>query len=354
MLRRRVALLSSLSVLAAPAPALAQDPAPAPPPATPPAATPAPVPAAPAPAPAPAGRRIKAGRTAGGTDVSGLTLAEAAARIEATHGPRLSAADLVLGVAGKPWTLRLADARFDLDEVRTAKRALYAKKPGDVPLAITFSRAATKAFVAQVARKVARAPRNASARITLRRVTFRRDRIGYALDQRRARRLVDAALADPAAPRVLHQRLSRVRAKVTLAAIRRSHNTVITVDKRSFRLRLFKGGRVVKTYGVAVGLPAYPTPSGLFAIQNKQVNPTWSVPNSPWAGELAGTTVQGGTAANPLKARWMGIVNGVGIHGTGEEYSIGSRASHGCIRMRVADVVDLFRRTPVGTPVLLA
>ncbi len=125
------------------------------------------------------------------------------------------------------------------------------------------------------------------------------------------------------------------------------------MDKGSFRLRLFKRGRMVKTYGVAVGLPAYPTPSGLFAIQNKQVNPTWSVPNSPWAGELAGTTVQGGTAANPLKARWMGIVNGVGIHGTGEEYSIGSRASHGCIRMRVADVKDLFARTPVGTPVLL-
>jgi lipoprotein-anchoring transpeptidase ErfK/SrfK len=348
MRRRRIALLSSLSVLAVAAPAPAQTPV-SPPPPAPPAATP---PAA-APAPAPAEPRIKAGRTAGGTDVSGLTLAEAAARIEGTHGPRLSASSLTLGVAGRPWTLALADAKFDLDEVRTAKRALYAATPGDVPLAITFSRRATKAFVADVARKVARAPRNASARITLRRVTFRAHRTGYALDQRATRRLVDAALADPAAPRVLHQKLSRVRPRITLGAIKRSHNTVITVDKRNFRLRLFKGGRVVKTYGVAVGLPAYPTPSGLFAIQNKQVNPTWSVPNSPWAGELAGTTVQGGTAANPLKARWMGIVNGVGIHGTGEEHSIGSRASHGCIRMRVADVVDLFRRVPVGTPVLL-
>jgi lipoprotein-anchoring transpeptidase ErfK/SrfK len=352
MRRRRIALLSSLSVLAAAAPAPAQTPV-SPPPPPPPAATPPAIPPAAAPAPAPAEPRIKPGRTAGGTDVSGLTLAEAATRIEATHGPRLSASNLVLGVAGRPWTLELADARFDLDEVRTAKRALYAKTAGDVPLAITFSRRATKAFVANVARKVARAPRNASARITLRRVRFRAHRTGYALNQRATRRLVDAALADPAAPRTLHQKLSRVRPGITLGAIKRSHNTVITVDKRNFRLRLFKAGRVVKTYGVAVGLPAYPTPSGLFAIQNKQVNPTWSVPNSPWAGELAGTTVQGGTAANPLKARWMGIVNGVGIHGTGEEYSIGSRASHGCIRMRVADVVDLFRRVPVGTPVLL-
>ena len=75
-----------------------------------------------------------------------------------------------------------------------------------------------------------------------------------------------------------------------------------------------------------------------------------TTPFSPWAGELQGTTVEGGSAANPLKARWMGIANGVGIHGTGEDYSIGTRASHGCIRMHVADVIDLFKRVPVGTP----
>ena len=78
------------------------------------------------------------------------------------------------------------------------------------------------------------------------------------------------------------------------------------------------------------------------------------MPNSPWAGELQGATVEGGSAANPLKARWMGIANGVGIHGTGEDYSIGTRASHGCIRMHVGDVIDLYPRVPVGTPVLLA
>ncbi len=49
----------------------------------------------------------------------------------------------------------------------------------------------------------------------------------------------------------------------------------------------------------------------------------------------------------------MGIVNGVGFHGTGEEYSIGSRASHGCLRMRVRDVIALYKRVPVGTPVLI-
>ena len=60
-----------------------------------------------------------------------------------------------------------------------------------------------------------------------------------------------------------------------------------------------------------------------------------------------------GAADNPLKARWLGIVSGVGIHGTADEAWIGTRASHGCIRMRVADVIDLYPRVPVGTPVLI-
>jgi lipoprotein-anchoring transpeptidase ErfK/SrfK len=100
-------------------------------------------------------------------------------------------------------------------------------------------------------------------------------------------------------------------------------------------------------------MPAYPTPTGLFSIQSKQVNPSWTAPNSPWAGEMAGQQVAGGAWNNPLKARWMGVSGSVGIHGTGMPWSIGTRASHGCIRMTVPDVIDLFRRVPLGTPVLI-
>jgi lipoprotein-anchoring transpeptidase ErfK/SrfK len=83
------------------------------------------------------------------------------------------------------------------------------------------------------------------------------------------------------------------------------------------------------------------------------VNPVWTAPNSPWAGELAGQSVAGGAANNPLKARWMGLAGGVGIHGTGQPWSIGTRASHGCIRMTVPDVVDLFSQVPMGSPVYI-
>ena len=77
------------------------------------------------------------------------------------------------------------------------------------------------------------------------------------------------------------------------------------------------------------------------------------VPNSAWAGDLAGTVVPGGIPSNPLKARWLGIYNGAGIHGTSDIGSLGSAASHGCVRMAVPDVIELYDKVPVGAPVYI-
>jgi lipoprotein-anchoring transpeptidase ErfK/SrfK len=240
------------------------------------------------------------------------------------------------------------------DAEGSAKRALKATAPGAVAPKLSHSKVAVRAWLAGVARTVRRAARNARVRITLRHLRVSHSVPGKRLPHKRLATQVDAALDDSLlAKRLFRTALVEFQAKVRIKHLRRTYATVITVDKSNFRLRLFKNLRISRRYGVAVGQPAYPTPSGLFSIVNKQVDPVWSVPNSPWAGELQGTTVQGGSAANPLKARWMGIINGVGIHGTGEDYSIGSAASHGCIRMHVADVKDLYPRVPVGTPVLI-
>jgi lipoprotein-anchoring transpeptidase ErfK/SrfK len=296
---------------------------------------------------------VPAGVSAGGVDLSGLTLVDAQARLESTIGPKVNA-DLVLGASGKPWTLKAADAKLKFDALTTAKRAIRAKAPGDVGLKLGHSKLAVRKWVAGVAAEVVKAPKNATVKITLKHIYRQRATRGRALDQKTVAKQIDAALDDGVtAPRALHAKLKQTSPAVNANDLAKVYNTVITVDKAHFRLRLFKGLKFKKSYGVAVGQPAYPTPSGLFNIANKQVDPVWSVPNSPWAGELQGTTVDGGSAANPLKARWMGIINGVGIHGTGEDYSIGSAASHGCIRMHVPDVKDLFSRVPVGTPVLI-
>jgi lipoprotein-anchoring transpeptidase ErfK/SrfK len=126
------------------------------------------------------------------------------------------------------------------------------------------------------------------------------------------------------------------------------------VNRGAFRLTLSQKLKPAKTYSIAIGQVGLETPAGLYHIQNKAVNPAWNVPNSDWAGDLAGTTVPGGAPDNPLKARWMGIFDGAGIHGTDAINSIGTAASHGCIRMRIPDVIELYDEVPVGAPVYIA
>lgn len=129
--------------------------------------------------------------------------------------------------------------------------------------------------------------------------------------------------------------------------------TYLTLDRGNFTLRLWKDLKLDESYTVAVGQVGLDTPAGLYSIQNKQVDPAWYVPDSDWAGDLAGEVIPGGVPENPLKARWMGIFDGAGIHGTDATGSLGSAASHGCVRMAIPDVVDLYERVDVGTPIYI-
>ncbi len=303
--------------------------------------------------------RIAAGVSAAGHDVSGLTVEEAAARLQDVYGERLERGSVTVRAADLTWRLTTAKARVRFDALRSAQRALDAGRgahgsPVDVPLAVDYSKRRVERFAGRIDRRLRRKPRDSQLRISLTRVRVTHSRRGRDIDGRRLAREIGQALKDPRIGRVFKPELVRPKPKLTAGELRRSATTVITIHQATFTLRLLKNSTVVRSYKVAVGQAGYPTPRGLFAIQSKQVNPVWSVPNSPWAGELAGSTVAGGSAANPLKARWMGIIAGVGIHGTGQGDSIGTRASHGCIRMHVADVIELFGRVPIGTPVLIA
>jgi L,D-transpeptidase catalytic domain/Putative peptidoglycan binding domain len=300
-------------------------------------------------------QRIAPGVKAGGLDVGNLTVGEAAVKLQQTYGPKLYN-PVSVHVAGRIFRLAPKQSGLKFDTVLTAKRAYYAGRTNpaaDVPLATSVDKARVRAFARRVGREVHLAPRDATIRITLRHIFRRKSVTGRSLDVKALRATIVGTLANATASHILRPSRKILKARVNSNDLARAYGTVVTIDRAHFKLRLFKRLKFSKSYGVAVGQPAYPTPTGRFQISNKQVNPAWTAPNSPWAGELAGTTTPGGSASNPLRARWMGIANGVGIHGTSQEYSIGSRASHGCIRMRVADVIDLYPRVPVGTPVLI-
>jgi len=113
---------------------------------------------------------------------------------------------------------------------------------------------------------------------------------------------------------------------------------VISIADR--KLAVVEDGRVIKIYPAAVGADATPSPTGVFTIANRMPNPTWYGPH--------GKIVSPGKA-NPLGTRWMGLSRkGYGIHGTNNQSSVGHNVSHGCIRMRKADVEELFELVKVG------
>jgi len=306
---------------------------------------------------------IPPGTRAGGVDVGGLTVGAAAVRLRDTFSAAFSLPVRVT-VARSRFVVHPGQVGFRFDPAATAQDALRVARRAQpapdgsvdvrVPLVTAVSPAKLAARAAAVDAATSLAPRDATVRVTLRHLRVTGSGPGLSLSAPSLARRLSATFRSASKPRSLAGHRAVVHPAVRTRDLRRGrYGTVVTIDQRHFRLRLFKGLRYVRSYGVAVGQPAYPTPNGLFSIADKAVNPTWNVPDSPWAGALRNETVAGGSAQNPLKARWMGIVGGVGIHGTAESGSIGSRASHGCIRMHVPDVIGLYPRVPVGTPVLI-
>lgn len=152
-------------------------------------------------------------------------------------------------------------------------------------------------------------------------------------------------------------------AKKDQARIIAASKRLLLIDREKFRVTLYERDRSDVKYGVvdqfpcAVGAIGHKTPRGAYVINSKVKDPDWMMPNSDWvAPELRGTIVKGGTDENPLKERWLGVTapsEGVGIHGTADKDSIGSAASHGCIRMKPKDVIDLYEQVPIGTPAVI-
>lgn len=126
----------------------------------------------------------------------------------------------------------------------------------------------------------------------------------------------------------------------------------IVVNLAERKLYYYANSSLQKVYSVAVGMPRWPTPTGSFQIVSKQVNPSWYNPGSSWAVSMPKRIGPGSN--NPLGLRAMGInVPGIFIHGTSNYGSIGTAASHGCIRMRNSEVLDFFPLIDIGVPVAI-
>ncbi len=117
----------------------------------------------------------------------------------------------------------------------------------------------------------------------------------------------------------------------------------LSVSLSARELKVIQDGDVVATYGIAVGRPSHPTPTGSFETGDIVWNPSWTPPPTAWARDKEYQPP--GAASNPMQGVKIYFqAPYYFIHGTNDPGSIGEAASHGCIRMSPEDATALARR----------
>jgi len=307
--------------------------------------------------------RILPGVTVAGIDVSEMSRAEAVRIVEEQAELRLLS-DVSVFAAGTRWTVTPAslgmtadvdgavDRAFELADEMSLVSRLY-HRLADEPvergfeLGFAYDEAAVAAFVDRAYEEIVVPPVDARFDLVDDELVIRRSQEGLELKREIAARKILRALARQTG--TVDIPVQEIAPEVTTASL----GTTIVVDVSANTLVFYDGLRVVQEYRVATGTPQYPTPVGSFAIVDKKENPTWYNPDPEgWGADLP--TSIGPGPGNPLGTRAMYLdAPGIRIHGTWDSSSIGTAASHGCIRMHVEDSEELYPLVPIGTRVLV-
>jgi lipoprotein-anchoring transpeptidase ErfK/SrfK len=235
---------------------------------------------------------------------------------------------------------------------RAVRSLTGSKLNAEVPVRLSYSRPAVESFVKRVEAGVNRPPQDAQVGYSSSGIRKVKGKNGVTVVDDKFRASVAEALRTPSGDRTISPVVSVTKPKVTTRQLASKYPSIIVVCRSCFQLKYYHRLKLQNTYTIAVGRQGLETPAGLYDVQSMQVNPSWHVPNSSWAGSLAGRVIPPGPD-DPLKARWMGFNGGAGIHGTAESGSLGSAASHGCIRMAIPDVIQLYKHMHVGDPVYI-
>jgi lipoprotein-anchoring transpeptidase ErfK/SrfK len=307
--------------------------------------------------------RILPGISVAGIDVGEMSRSEAVRTVHAQADLRLTA-PLRIDAAGVTWTLTPAalgmsadveaavDRAFAVAEDMSLASRLYhrlADEPVEAGFKVEFriDHSAVEAFVGQAFDEVAEPAIDARFELVDGEIVTARSSEGQELKVTAATKEILRAMnrrGDSVALPVVP-----IAPEVTTASL----GTTIVVDVSDNALQLYEGLRVVKEYRVATGTPGYPTPVGTFEIIDKRENPTWTNPDPEgWGKDLPAFIGPG--PGNPLGTRAMYLnAPGIRIHGTWSSSSIGTAASHGCIRMHIQDSEEMYPLVPVGSRVLV-
>lgn len=312
--------------------------------------------------------KIADGVTVAGVAVGGMSQSEAEAAVRAKLLAPLQHS-LEVSFKGESWSLEGEKLKVRADVSGAVEEAIAKSQDGGIPsrlvryvtggevdeqvsAEVEYSRSAINRFVRHVADEIDREPKSASVEPSADTLEVVGGEDGRKLRDVELTKQLNEAVVNAGAPRMIVASVHSTQPEVTSKDIASKYPSYLTLDRSTFTLRLWKDLKLAKTYTVAVGMEGLETPEGLYDIQEKEENPVWRVPESAWAGDLAGQTIPPGPS-NPIKARWMGIYEGAGIHGTEETESLGTAGSHGCVRMAISDVEELYEQVEVGTPIFI-
>lgn len=312
--------------------------------------------------------QIAGGVKVDGIEVGGLSKSAATERVRKRIVSAMQA-PVIVSFDGRSWQMTPSMAGLTVDVAATVDEALTASRSGsifartwrgisgesvhkEIPLRVRYSHRAIREFATRVRSAVDRPAQDATVQPTSSGLVEVKDKPGLAVDGHALANRIEHALTSSTAGRNVTLPVRTIKAHVTTSELAAKYPAYIVVDRAQFRLRFYSHLKLANTYPIAVGMEGLETPAGLYHIQWEQVNPPWYVPHDSWAGALAGRVIPPGPE-DPLKARFMAFDGGAGIHGIdpSEYETIGHDASHGCVRMRIPDVIALYARSPVGTPV---
>ncbi len=307
--------------------------------------------------------RILPGVTIDGVPVGDMTRQQAIRTVERKADLTLGGA-LSVTASGHSWTVTPAqlgmradveaavDRAFSLaDSMSFVSRVWHRVRENPVnvrlPLSYSYDDAAMQSFVQDAFDQVEVPAVNARIALVDDELVTRRSRTGLEMKMGMALDRLRSALEDRASSVAFPIRT--VQPDVSTASLGKT----IVVDLSDLQLTLYQGLKVDKQYPVATAAPGYVTPVGTWQVVNKVENPTWYNPAPTTWGAGEPMVIPPGPD-NPLGTRALYLnAPGIRIHGTPASYSIGTHASHGCIRMYISDSEQLYPLVPVGTKVII-
>jgi hypothetical protein len=307
--------------------------------------------------------RFLPGTVVAGVDVSGMTQDEALGQVRAALSEQLD----------RRVTVRSGDQRWRATARQLGARSNARKVLADVAAAqvgvtwqewarmrwlgdtvedtadvsVKHRRKGIRRFVSRIAADVNAAPRDAKLEVVDGKVVITAERFGRQVLERKAVATLAATLEGG------HSRMGLPVREVRPDVRAGAYDQVLLLDQSQRKLTLYLDGRRHTSWVVAVGTGEYPTPLGRYTINLKRYMPTWINPDPDgWGADMPAQIGPG--PGNPLGVRALNwdAPGAIRFHGTQAVNSLGTAASHGCVRMSNSDVTELYDLVDVGAVII--